>query len=135
MACPLLPVYKHLATWVLIVPDVWTQSKQYFHIPVPSFAVMWSRCVRLLATLPLRRAARVVKWYHRISLCPDSPYGTILTEVVTHRRLLRSHHSRVEAGYPAGFDAGDCTVDIAFTGLGEALVNDLTAVGIRRRQA
>jgi len=36
-----------------------------------------------------------------------------------------------EAGYPNGFDARDCTVDIAFTGLGEALVNDLTAVGIR----
>src|SRR4029453_6165254 len=36
-----------------------------------------------------------------------------------------------EAGFANGFDAGDCTVDIAFTGLGEALVNDLTAVGIR----
>ncbi len=38
-----------------------------------------------------------------------------------------------EAGYPNGFDAGECTVDIAFTGLGEALVNDLTAVGIRTK--
>lgn len=38
-----------------------------------------------------------------------------------------------EAGYPNGFDAGECTVDIAFMGLGEALVNDLTAVGIRTR--
>jgi peptide/nickel transport system substrate-binding protein len=38
-----------------------------------------------------------------------------------------------EAGYAKGFEAGDCTVDIAFTGLGEAIVNDLTAVGIRTR--
>jgi hypothetical protein len=32
------------------------------------------------------------------------------------------------AGYANGFDAGDCTVDIAFTGLGEATVSDLVAV-------
>ena len=38
-----------------------------------------------------------------------------------------------EAGYPNGFEAGDCTVDNAFTGLGEAIVNDLVAVGIRAR--
>ncbi len=36
-----------------------------------------------------------------------------------------------EAGYPNGFDGGDCTVDSVFTGLGEAVVNDLVAVGIR----
>jgi peptide/nickel transport system substrate-binding protein len=38
-----------------------------------------------------------------------------------------------EAGYPHGFEAGECTVDNAFTGLGEAIVNDLVAVGIRAR--
>ena len=38
-----------------------------------------------------------------------------------------------EAGYASGFEAGDCTVDNAFTGLGEALVNDLVAVGIRAK--
>jgi peptide/nickel transport system substrate-binding protein len=38
-----------------------------------------------------------------------------------------------EAGYANGFGAGDLTVDIAFTGLGEAIVNDLVAVGIRAR--
>jgi peptide/nickel transport system substrate-binding protein len=36
-----------------------------------------------------------------------------------------------EAGYAGGFDAGEVTVDNVFTGLGAALVNDLTAVGIR----
>src|SRR5215470_5612080 len=38
-----------------------------------------------------------------------------------------------EAGYADGFDAGDFAVDNVFTGLGEAIVNDLTAVGIRTR--
>jgi peptide/nickel transport system substrate-binding protein len=38
-----------------------------------------------------------------------------------------------EAGYARGFEAGDCTVDNAFTGMGEAIVNDLTAVGIRAK--
>jgi ABC-type transport system substrate-binding protein len=36
-----------------------------------------------------------------------------------------------EAGYANGFEAGDMTVDSVFTGLGEAIVNDLAAVGIR----
>jgi peptide/nickel transport system substrate-binding protein len=38
-----------------------------------------------------------------------------------------------EAGYVNGFEAGDCAVDTHFTGLAEAIVNDLTAVGIRAR--
>jgi len=38
-----------------------------------------------------------------------------------------------EAGHAKGFEAGDCTIDIAFTGLGEGIVNDLTAVGIRTK--
>jgi peptide/nickel transport system substrate-binding protein len=36
-----------------------------------------------------------------------------------------------EAGYANGFEAGDLTVDSVFTGLAEAIVNDLAAVGIR----
>ena len=38
-----------------------------------------------------------------------------------------------EAGYAGGFEAGDFTVDNVFTGLGEAIVNDLVAVGIRTK--
>jgi peptide/nickel transport system substrate-binding protein len=41
------------------------------------------------------------------------------------RQLLK------EAGYANGFDAGDCAVDNVYTGVIEALVNDLSAVGIR----
>jgi peptide/nickel transport system substrate-binding protein len=36
-----------------------------------------------------------------------------------------------EAGYPNGFDAGECSVDAVYAGVVEAAVNDLAAVGIR----
>jgi peptide/nickel transport system substrate-binding protein len=36
-----------------------------------------------------------------------------------------------EAGYPKGFEAGECSVDAVYAGVVEAAVNDLAAVGIR----
>jgi peptide/nickel transport system substrate-binding protein len=36
-----------------------------------------------------------------------------------------------EAGHPNGFDAGECAVDNVYSGVIEAVVNDLTAAGIR----
>jgi peptide/nickel transport system substrate-binding protein len=36
-----------------------------------------------------------------------------------------------DAGYPNGFEAGECGVDNVYSGVIEAVVNDLTAVGIR----
>jgi peptide/nickel transport system substrate-binding protein len=38
-----------------------------------------------------------------------------------------------EAGYPNGFDAVECAVDNVYSGVIEAVVNDLTAVGIRAK--
>jgi peptide/nickel transport system substrate-binding protein len=43
------------------------------------------------------------------------------------RRLL------AEAGFANGFDAGFYTCDVAYANLGEAVLNNLTAVGIRAR--
>jgi peptide/nickel transport system substrate-binding protein len=43
------------------------------------------------------------------------------------RQLLK------EAGFPNGFDAGECHVDSVYSGVVEALVNDLSAVGIRAK--
>jgi len=36
-----------------------------------------------------------------------------------------------EAGYPNGFDMGEYSVDPVYTGVAEAIVNDLSSVGIR----
>jgi peptide/nickel transport system substrate-binding protein len=41
------------------------------------------------------------------------------------RQLLK------EAGYANGFEAGECAVDNVYTSVGEAVVNDLVAAGIR----
>jgi len=38
-----------------------------------------------------------------------------------------------EAGYPRGFDMGEYSVDPVYTGVVEAIVNDLASVGIRGR--
>jgi peptide/nickel transport system substrate-binding protein len=51
---------------------------------------------------------------------PIVPY-----DVARAKRLL------AEAGYPNGFDAGDYYCDASYANLGEAVVNDLKAVGIR----
>jgi len=45
----------------------------------------------------------------------------------------RARKLLAEAGYPNGFDAGDYTVDSSYANVGEAVVNDLAAVGIRAR--
>jgi peptide/nickel transport system substrate-binding protein len=43
----------------------------------------------------------------------------------------RARKLLAEAGYPNGFDAGDYTCDTAYANLGEAVANDLQAVGLR----
>ena len=55
---------------------------------------------------------------------PPPPYGY---DPARARQLL------AEAGYPAGFDAGDFYCDAGTTSASEALLNDLQAVGIRTR--
>jgi peptide/nickel transport system substrate-binding protein len=45
----------------------------------------------------------------------------------------RARQLLTEAGYPRGFDSGDLTTDAVYAVTGEAVVNDLRAVGIRAR--
>ena len=44
---------------------------------------------------------------------------------------VKARHLLTEAGYPNGFDAGDYYCDSSYANLGEAVVNDLKAAGIR----
>ena len=55
---------------------------------------------------------------------PEEPYAY---DPQKARQLLK------EAGYPNGFEAGDCSVDAVYAGVVEAAVNDLAAVGIRAK--
>src|SRR5207244_12354653 len=45
----------------------------------------------------------------------------------------RARQLLAEAGYPRGFDTGDLTTDAVYAATGEAVINDLRAVGIRAR--
>jgi peptide/nickel transport system substrate-binding protein len=55
---------------------------------------------------------------------PEEPYAY---DPQKAKQLLK------EAGYPNGFEAGDCSVDAVYAGVVEAAVNDLAAVGIRAK--
>jgi peptide/nickel transport system substrate-binding protein len=47
--------------------------------------------------------------------------------------VARAKQLLAEAGYPNGFDAGEYSCDGSYANLGEAVTNDLQAVGIRAR--
>jgi peptide/nickel transport system substrate-binding protein len=55
---------------------------------------------------------------------PFEPYGYDPNKA---RQLLK------EAGYPNGFDAGECSTDTVYAPVVEAAVNDLAAIGIRAK--
>src|SRR5207247_1900674 len=47
--------------------------------------------------------------------------------------VARAKQLLAEAGYPNGFDAGEYSCDGSYANLGEAVANNLQAVGIRAR--
>jgi peptide/nickel transport system substrate-binding protein len=93
------------------------------------------RRVRLAANHAINRQALNEALLHGYgvpagSIIPHTLDGALPLEPYAYdpqkaRQLLTA------AGYANGFDAGECTVSQPVTGLGEALVSDLRAVGIR----
>ena len=55
---------------------------------------------------------------------PLEPYGYDPT---------RARHLLTDAGYPHGFNAGECSTDTPYATVFEAIINDLTAVGIHAK--
>ncbi len=120
------PVVSPATQWVVF-------TSQQYHPASP-----WSdKRVRLAANHAINRQAinEAETLGHSIptgNIIPRKFDGALALEPYPYdpkkaRQLL------AEAGYAHGFEAGDCTVDNAFTGLGEAIVNDLAAVGIRAK--
>ncbi len=114
------------ATWWVEFPEQWKPKSPWA-----------DRRVRLAANLAIDRqgineAERL--GYSRLtgSIIPSVMEFALRIEPYPYdparaRRLL------AEAGYPSGFDAGDVTPLPPFTIMGEALGNNLAAVGIRTR--
>jgi len=122
----LAPNYPPGTFW-LVFPEQWTDPKS-----------PWTdRRVRLAASDAIDRAAinqAETLGFSKItgSIIPQTfeffwqppPLGH---DAARARRLL------TEAGYPNGFDAGDYYCDSSYANLGEAVVNYLSAVGIRSK--
>jgi peptide/nickel transport system substrate-binding protein len=112
------------ATFWLYFPDQW-DPKSPWH----------DQRVRVAASLAIDHKTinqALTLGYSRVtgSIIPDSfdfywQPPTPTYDPAKARQLL------AEAGYPRGFDAGDYFCDIAYANLGEAVLNNLQAVGIR----
>jgi peptide/nickel transport system substrate-binding protein len=113
------------ATFWLVFPEQWTDSKS-----------PWAdKRVRLAASLAIDRPA--------INRAETLGLSKISGNMIPHTfdffwpapipayEPQKAKQLLAEAGYPNGFDAGDYYCDASYANLGEAVLNDLKAVGIR----
>ena len=94
------------------------------------------RRVRLAASLAIDRKAinqAETLGFSRINTFIPTHFDFFWAPPVMPHDPARARQLLAEAGYPSGFDAGDLTCDAVHAGIGEPVVNDLNAVGIRAR--
>lgn len=115
------------------IPNTWwlVFTHQQYNLQSP-----WSdRRVRLAANHAINRQAI----NEAVLLGYGVPTGNIIPRKIDGALALepyaydpqQARQLLTEAGYANGFDAGECPVQQSMTVLGETLVNDLRAVGIR----
>jgi peptide/nickel transport system substrate-binding protein len=120
------PVLPPTTQWVVFTNQQYDPTSPWY-----------DRRVRLAANHAINRQAI----NEAETLGYSRPSGSIIPSKFDGALVLEPHvydpkkarQLLTEAGYARGFEAGDCTVDNAFTGMGEAIVNDLNAVGIRAK--
>ena len=120
------PVFPPTTQWVVFTAQQYDPASPWF-----------DKRVRLAANHAINRQAI----NEAETLGYSIPTGSIIPRKFDGALVLepypydpkKARQLLAEAGYANGFEAGDCTADIAFTGLVEAIVNDLNAVGMRAR--
>jgi peptide/nickel transport system substrate-binding protein len=121
-----LAVIKAPVTWWLEFPEQWNPTSPWH-----------DRRVRLAANLAIDKQALIE--VERLGL--GRPTGSIIPSTLDFSLPLEPYphdpaqakRLLAEAGYPNGFEAGDLTPIPPFFTLGEAVANDLAAVGIRAK--
>src|SRR5262245_30391477 len=93
--------------------------------------------VRLAANLAIDRKTinhALALGYSRVtgSIIPDT-FAFYWAPPAPTYDPLKARQLLAEAGHPQGFDAGDYFCDSSFSNLGEAVINNLQAVGIRAK--
>jgi peptide/nickel transport system substrate-binding protein len=114
------------ATWWMEFPEQWKAKSPW-----------QDRRVRLAANLAIDKAG--INEAERLGFSRLT--GSIIPSIMDFALKLepypydaaRARRLLAEAGYPSGFDAGDITPLPPFTTMGEAVANNLAAVGIRTR--
>jgi peptide/nickel transport system substrate-binding protein len=115
------------------VPNTWWMV--FTHQQYDPQSPWFDRRVRLAANHAINRQAI----NEAVLLGYGVPTGSIIPRKIDGALELEPYpydpqHARqllTAAGYANGFDAGECPVNQVLTGVGEAVVNDLRAVGIR----
>jgi len=114
------------SVWWLDFPEQWKPTSPWH-----------DRRVRLAANLAMNKQA--INEAERLGFARLT--GSIIPSVMEFAMRIEPYaydppaakRLLAEAGYPKGFDAGDLTPQPPFTTMGEAVANDLGAVGIRTR--
>ncbi len=117
---------KHASSNWLEFPEQWDPK-----------SVWADRRMRLAVNVAINRKA--INDAACLGFCP--PAGVIVPRVMNFALQVeppaydpqKAKHLLAEAGYPNGLDAGELTPIPPFFTMGEAVVNDLNAVGIRTR--
>jgi peptide/nickel transport system substrate-binding protein len=113
-------------TFWLYFPDQWDPKSPWHDVRVRRAAIM------AIDTKTINQALALGYAHNTGSIVPEN-FDFYWKPPAPVHDLSQAKKLLAEAGYPKGFDAGDYYCDVAYGNLGEAVVNNLAAVGIRAK--